>query len=237
MKKLSVYLFLSLFSFTTFQSCIYSVDNIPPRGVSIRTYDLRNFDQLEISHAFQVHVQSGSIFSVTATGELNDLDDLEIFTQEGKLVVRYDNSWHNRREMDIAITMPSLSAVDFSGAVDSEIKGFENLSKIDFELSGASKCDFIGSSKTFDFDLSGASKLYLSGDGQFLDGELSGASYINALNLPVQESDLKLSGASDAKVWVLKYLEVDASGASSVKYKGDPIIKQKLSGGSTLRRE
>ncbi|WP_221390582.1 head GIN domain-containing protein [Dyadobacter sp. NIV53] len=237
MKKL--FLIFSLFSLATIQSCIYvnDRDDIPPRGESTRTYDFRNFDELEMGHAFQVNVQEGAAYAVSATGELNDLDDLEIFVQEEKLVARYRNSWRNREPMNIDITMPTLAAVDFSGAIDSQIEGFSNLSKLEIELSGASKCDFIGSAKTIDFDLSGASQLYLSGNGQFLDGELSGASQLDALDLPVEESDLKLSGASDAKVWASKFLEVDASGASSVRYKGDPAIKQNLSGGSTLRRQ
>ena len=223
----------------TFQSCVYvnDRDDVDPRGESTRTYDFKNFDELEMGNAFRVNVLAGPSFSVKATGELNDLDDLEMFVQDEKLVARYRNSWRNRKQMDIDITMPLLEGVDFSGAVDAEIEGFENLSSVDFELSGASKCDFDGSAKDFTFDLSGASQLYLFGTGKYLDGELSGASQLNLLDLPAEQSNLKLSGASSAKVWISRLLEVDASGASSVRYKGDPTIDEKLSGGSTVRRE
>jgi len=239
MKKSFVLLFLSLFAICTFQACVYvnERDDISPRGESNRIYDFRNFEQLQMGNAFNVHVKAGSSFEVSATGELNDLDDLEIFVQDGKLVARYRNSWRNRKRMDIDITMPFITAVDFSGAVNAEISGFENLTKLEFELSGATECDFSGSARTLDFDLSGASQLFLSGNGKFLDGELSGASEVDAFGLPVEESDIKLSGASEAKVWVSKFLEVDASGASSVRYKGDPAIEKHLSGGSKLRRE
>ena len=238
MKKFFLVLSIALFALT-FQSCVYvdDRDDVDPRGESTRTYDFKNFDELEMGHAFRVIVQAGPSFSVKATGELNDLDDLEMFVQDEKLVARYRNSWRNRKQMEIDITMPSLEAVDFSGAVDSEIEGFENLSKIDFELTGASKCDFDGSAKDLTFDLSGASQLYLFGSGKYLDGELSGASQLNALDLPVEQSNLKLSGASSAKVWVSRLLEVDASGSSSVRYKGDPTVDEKLSGGSTVRRD
>lgn len=240
MKQLLFSFCISFLILTGLESCVYvnSGDNIPPRGESTRTYDFRNFDELEMSHAFRVHVHAGSAFSVSATGELNDLDDLNIFVQDGKLVVRYNNSWkNNRRRMDIDITMPVLESVDFSGAVNANVEGFGNVPKLEFELSGASRCDFDGTAQSLEFDLSGASELNLFGNAKYLDGELSGASKLNAFDLSAEESDLDLSGASSARVWITKFLDVDASGASSVRYKGNPGIKQKLSGGSTLRPE
>ena len=238
MKKLFFYvLFLSIL--TTVQSCIYinSEDNIPLRGVTTQTFGLRDFDQLEMNNAFRVTVRSGSGYTVSAKGERNDLDDLNIFVSEGKLVVRYKNSWRKRQAMDIDITMPQLRSIDFSGAVDGDIAGFEVDTPIDLELSGASRCSFSGSARTLQFDLDGASQLNLSGESRFLDGELSGASKLEASNWLAEESDLNLSGASTARIWVSRLLDVEASGASTVRYKGNPSVKQELSGGSTLRKE
>ena len=238
MKKLFFYvLFLSIL--TTVQSCIYinSEDNIPLRGVTTQTFGLRDFDQLEMDNAFRVTVRAGSGYAVSAKGELNDLDDLNIFVSEGKLVVRYKNSWRKRQAMDIDITMPQLKSIDFSGAVDGDVAGFESNGTIDFELSGASRCSFSGSANTLEFDLDGASQLNLSGESRFLDGELSGASKLEASNWLAEESDLNLSGASTARIWISRLLDVEASGASTVRYKGNPSVKQELSGGSTLRKE
>ncbi|MCE7064495.1 head GIN domain-containing protein [Dyadobacter sp. CY326] len=238
MKQILFSLSLALFAFV-FQACVYveSEDDIPPRGQSTRTYDFRNFDELEMGSAFHVNVKSGSSFSVSATGELNDLDDLNVFVQDGKLVARYDGPWRNRKKMTIDITMPDIEAVDFSGAVRARIEGFENLPGLDIKLSGATKCDFEGSGREFKFDLSGASELNLFGEGKYLDAEVSGASELNAFDMKVQESELEVSGASNAKVCVSELLKVDASGASSVRYKGNPDLDKKTSGGSTVRQD
>ncbi|WP_031529376.1 head GIN domain-containing protein [Dyadobacter crusticola] len=221
------------------QSCVYveSDDDIPPRGTSTRTYDFRNFDELEMSDAFRVNVVSGTSFAVSATGEMNDLDDLNIFVQDGKLVARYRDYSRNRKRMDIDIVMPDIEEVNFSGAVRAGIENFENLPSLKIELSGASQCEFDGSAREMDFNLSGASRLNLFGEAKFLDGELSGASQLLSFGLPVEESDLDLSGASKAEVYVTKKLIVEASGASQVRYKGNPEIRKDLSGGSTLRPE
>lgn len=224
------------------QSCIYinTRDNdIPPRGVSTRTLDLVNFDQLSMGSAFTIHVQQGADFSVKATGELNDLDDLETsISRSGVLEIRYRNTWRNRRErMDIDIVMPSLRGVDFSGASVSTIEGFERVRTLDYRLSGASKSVFTGSADRLNVDLSGAAELDLRGSGGVLVGELSGASQLFAFDFPVEEVDLGLSGASRARLRVAKLLKVDASGASSVRYQGTPTVDQRLSGGSSVTRE
>ena len=239
MKQLFFSFTLALLAFV-FPSCVYvdSQDDIPPRGEGTRTYDFRNFDELEMGHAFRVNVKAGSSFFVSAKGELNDLDDLNLFVENGQLIARYNNSWRNRREpMYIDITMPDIQKVDFSGAVKAKLEGFENLPALEFELSGASKVDFEGSGRDFKLDLSGASELLMFGEGKYLDGELSGASQLDAFDLITQESDLELSGASAARVCVSEFLKVDASGASNVRYKGNPNVDKKTSGGSTVRKE
>ncbi|MPR35517.1 head GIN domain-containing protein [Salmonirosea aquatica] len=224
------------------QSCIYinTRDNdIPPRGVSSRTLDLANFDQLALGSAFTIHVEQGADFSVKATGELNDLDDLETsVSRSGVLEIRYRNTWRTRRErMDIDIVVPSLRSVDFSGASNSTVEGFEKVPVLDYRLSGASKSVFTGSADRLIMDLSGASELDLRGSGGVLVGDLSGASQVFAFDYPVAQADLDLSGASRARLRVANLLKVEASGASSLRYRGDPTIEQRLSGGSSVTRE
>jgi hypothetical protein len=224
------------------QSCIYINDlngDVSPRGVVTREINLSNFDQLSMGSAYSIHVKQGNEFRITVTGELNDVDDLEVtVSRSGVLEIRYRNTWRNRRDrMDIDIVMPDLVAVDFSGASVSTIRGFEDLPSVGLRLSGASKSFFVGLSDRLNLDLSGASELNLEGEGGLLTGTLSGASQLFAFSLPVNEADLNLSGASRARVWATSLLKVDASGASNVRYRGNPTVDQRLSGGSTLTRD
>lgn len=239
MKQTFLTLSIALGIAFVFQSCVYinKDEDIPPRGETTRTYDFRNFDELEVSDAIRVNVVSGSAFEVSATGERNDLDDLNIFVQDGKLTARYNNSWKKRQRMDIDITMPDLAGVDFSGAVNARIEDFVNLPSVEIELSGASECDFEGTGTTLKFDINGASRLNTFGKMKFLDGEASGASQLNAFELETEESDLDVSGASNAKVWVTRLLDVKASGASNVRYRGNPKVEKEVTGGSSVRAD
>jgi hypothetical protein len=232
-----------LFLLFSLQSCLYinSPDGtIPPRGSSSREIGLQNFDRLEMGSAFNIRVRRGSGFRVTATGELNDLDDLDAYVdRNGLLTIRYRNTWRARRyRMDLDITLPALRSVRFSGASESVVEGFENLRLLDVQLSGASRSTFVGSGERLKVELSGGSELLLlRGEGRLLTGQLSGGSALLAADFPVEEADLNLSGGSRARVWVSKYLGVDASGGSSVLYRGNPSTEHRLSGGSRLSRE
>ncbi|TDB68049.1 GIN domain-containing protein [Arundinibacter roseus] len=227
---------------STLHSCIYinTRDNdIPPRGVTSKEIDLINFDGISLGNAFVIHVSQGNEFQIRATGELNDLDDLDArVTRSGVLEIRYRNTWRARRErMEIDIVMPDLRSADFSGASVSSIQGFSSLPSLDLILSGASKLTYTGSVRNLDINLSGASELDIAGAGSSLSGEMSGASQLYAFDYEVSNADLVLSGASRARVLVTDLLKIDASGASNLRYRGTPTVDQRLSGGSTLIRE
>lgn len=224
------------------QSCIYinTRDNdVPPRGVDTRQLNFSNFDQLSLGDAFSIHIVRGANSSIKATGELNDLDDLDArVTSAGELEIKYRNTWRKHRDrMDLDIVMPSLRGVDFSGATVSKIEGFENARTLDYRLSDASKSTFVGSADRLNVNLSGASELTLNGRGGLVLGEISGASQLYGFEFPVDEVDVNLSGASRARVWAAKFLKVDASGASNVRYLGSPMIEQRLSGNSSIAKE
>jgi len=238
----SISLFLSIVLLSGLQSCIYinTRDNdIRPRGVATRDLDLTNFNQLAMGSAFSIRIKKGANFSLKATGELNDLDDLDAsVSRSGVLEIKYRNTWRKSRDrMDIDIVMPSLRSVDFSGASVSTVEDFENDRILDYRLSGASKSTFVGSAERLSINLSGASELTLNGRSGLLIGEISGASQLYAFDFPVEEADINLSGASRARVRVAKFLKVDASGASNVRYLGDPTVEQRLSGSSRVARE
>ncbi len=227
---------------STLHSCIYinTRDNdIPPRGVTSKDIDLINFDGISMGSAFVVHVSQGNDFQIRATGELNDLDDLDArVTRSGVLEIRYRNTWRSRRErMEIDIVMPDLRSADFSGASVTTVEGFTNLPSLNLILSGASKMTYTGTVTNLDINLSGASELDIAGAGSSLAGELTGASQLYAFDYEVSNADLLLSGASRARVRVTDLLKVDASGASNLRYRGNPTVDQRLSGGSSLIRE
>ncbi len=219
-------------------SCDVLQQTVDPKDAKQAAFDVKNFNGLEIGNAFEITVTKGSDYKVKASGDSRDIDDLVVKERNGTLEVYYRNNWRLRRyKMSIEIEMPTLRKIDFSGATESSIKGFDNLEELEIDLSGASKGTFYTSAKTFDIELSGASTLELNGKTDKIYSELSGASTLNAFSTNAADASLNLSGASNGRVNVALQLKVKASGASKVRYRGDAKVESDLSGSCKVMKE
>lgn len=202
-----------------------------------RSFDLRNFEKLSMGSAFKITVKQGERFRVVASGEQEDLDDLEAKVSGGTLSVKYKVSSRNRKGVSLDIEMPSLSGIDLSGAASMKASGFTRGRHLDLDVSGAARLVLDTEVETVNFDFSGASSITLTGKANSLKGDISGASSLKAADFPVKEADVDASGASSAFVNISSKLLADASGASSIRYTGGAQdIRMNTSGGSSVRK-
>ena len=201
-----------------------------------KDFVVTDFDRLEMGSGFRIRVDQGNSFSVKVKGDRRNVDDLEVYKQGNTLIIEFEDQRDRHHDTYIDITMPVLTAVNFSGASESKIRGFES-DQIDLYLSGASVCQVDAAFNRVDLVVSGASEVILFGDGVELVGELSGASSLKAFDYPVNEAILELSGASSGKVTVTDALDVTAGGASSVLYRGEPTVMANTSGASSVVRD
>lgn len=223
-------------SVVVLSSCFVTEDPGPLREGE-KSFSIVDFDRLEMGSAFIITVEQSETFSITATGDVRNLDDLNVYKKDDKLIIKFDDHHMNRKhDTHIKITMPVLEEVDFSGASDSNISGFTN-AKFEVELSGASECTIDLTAEEVHVDISGASDLTLSGTAQNLDADISGASELSAFNLESFDAYIDASGASKAKVNVVASLRAKASGASSIFYRGTPEVTKNSSGSSTIRQD
>ena len=87
-------------------------------------------------------------------------------------------------------------------------------------------------------NLSGASRAEVEGKTDELTANISGASNLKASDLTVQNLHLNVSGASKAEVTVTDSLWAQASGASKIKYHGNPSLRKSISiGASSIRKD
>jgi hypothetical protein len=201
-----------------------------------KDFVVTDFDRLEMGSGFRIRVDQANSFSVKVEGDRRNVDDLEVYKQGNTLIIEFKDQGDRHHDTYIDITMPALSAVNFSGGSNSKIRGFES-DEVDLFLSGASVCQVDAKFNRMDVVISGGSELLLFGDGVELVGELSGASSLKAFDYPVKEAILELSGASLGKVTVTDALDVTAGGASSVLYRGEPSVVANTSGASSVVKD
>jgi hypothetical protein len=196
---------------------------------------VQNFDRVEIGNSFKVFIKKGANFSVSAKGDQNDIINLEAIVNNGKLKIRYKTYTGRRYEMALFITMPNLTEADFSGSTIVEIINF-NENKLKLYGSGNSDIYVDSDAKIWDVAISGNAVIEMKGLGRTMYLDASGATDVFANNLYVDNIDLDISGTSQANVFAYDKIIGRASGASEVRFRGNPLVDIKLSGTSWVSR-
>jgi len=85
--------------------------------------------------------------------------------------------------------------------------------------------------------ISGSGNISAIGVGTAIsqDISISGSVSLNALNLPVQNSEVSISGSGDCKIYATETLNASISGSGNVIYKGNPVVTSSISGSGTVR--
>jgi hypothetical protein len=85
------------------------------------------------------------------------------------------------------------------------------------------------------FDMSGACKVDITGKADKADYDMSGACTIKAADWPCKVVSADCSGAGKLELNVSERLNIDASGMSTVTYKGRPTVHLETSGMSKVK--
>lgn len=112
---------------------------------------------------------------------------------------------------------------EFSGASVAVIN--QDIAKLSIEGSGATKLEFTGKAGYVDIECSGATYSKLTGECDTMNAEISGASKFDAFGFKVNNMTIEVMGVSSANVFVVKSIEAETSGGSSIVYKGSPVLK------------
>jgi RNA polymerase sigma factor (sigma-70 family) len=108
---------------------------------------------------------------------------------------------------------------------------------VNASISGASNVEGSIESKTVKLDASGASNVKLIGSAKQATLSATGASLLPLGDFALETAKVKLTGASNATLNVKSKLDYSLSGASRLRYQGNPTIGEaRSSGASSLQR-
>ncbi len=202
-----------------------------------------NFSSIDISGGIDLYLSQGDEDGIAVSAsDARYVEYIKTAVFNGVLTISYQgDGWKYRsgnRKMVAYVSFKLLTGINASGASDIYVNGSLKADKFKLKLSGAS--DFKGSVDINSLDLSqsGASDATILGKITHLVIEASGASNFKGYGLEAETCDAKASGASDIKIAVSKELYAEATGASSINYKGNGIAKEvRSSGASNIRRK
>jgi len=231
MKKIGIIIFIVALTVGVVISSVFSVGNYIKSPISLsfgfskikgsgdvitETRDLSGFKSIDVGGAFSVEIFAQQKFSVEITADDNIIPLIKTEISNGELQIGRKKRFSTKSRVKIRVYAPNIENLDISGA--------SRISLIDLK------------NELLKIDSSGASKITVEGETNRLVIDTSGASRIDTSKLPAQKVLVDSSGASRILVNANENLTVDLSGASSVKYRGEPKkINKKTSGASSLR--
>jgi len=201
---------------------------------------LSTFNQIEVEDAFEVDVTyspTQELIVVEAPDNLHEFIETNVVS--GKLKVHFTKNKNIscNDAVKIHITTADLNKFDLSEA--SKVVLNNALSTYDFELEMAGASNFEGEVNVTsgDIELRGASTAKINGTAMDAFVELKGASTLRKYEFEIETLDVRLSGASTAFLTILNSMSVELSGASTLNYKGDPVISHiNTSGASNINK-
>ena len=198
----------------------------------------KGYHGINVSNAFDVYLSQSSEEAVAVSAaETKHREKITVNVKDGILYIGYDNdskSWSSgNKKLKAYISFKQIDQLKISGACDVFIAGTLKAESLTVNQSGASDLKGKLDVSNLTVDLSGASDMMVTGTATQLSVEASGASDFKGFDLVTETCDAKASGASDIKITVDKELSAHASGASDVRYKGNGVIKDLKSSGSS----
>lgn len=200
--------------------------------------NLSGFHAIKISSAIDLYLtQSGTEAVAVSASDTKYRDRIRTTVEGGVLKIWFDSDgwkWNSgNKKLKAYVSVKELDKLTASGAVDVFVDGVLRSNSLDINLSGASDMKATLEVGSLSLDQSGASDANLSGRAGTLKIEVSGASTFKGFDLSTENCQARASGASDIRITVTKELNAKASGASSIQYKGDGVIREMHSSGAS----
>ncbi len=186
-------------------------------NVATEVRNLSGFTGVDVSGVFQVEITAQKDFSVQVEADDNLLPLIKTEVSDGILHIKAERRISTENGLKIRISAPDIAKINASGVSRVSIADIDNA-----ELSSYT---------------SGASKVTINGVTTKLSAEVNGASTLDAEGLRANIADVDASGASSASVFATAELRTEASGASKVRYAGNPAKTEKNASGASSIRE
>lgn len=231
LKTIAIFAFPATFLFTACDPTAIKGEG----DILTETRDVKDFTGVDISVEGEVHILQGQAFKVEVKAEESILPYLETVVENGSLHVYFSHNVRNVDGLEVEITMPQLKTVQVSGSADVHTHGTFAGGTLNVGLSGSSNTTL--SDLDYQYiatNVSGSGHVLLNGKALELDANVSGSGGVDALQCPVKNAEVHVSGSGTVKVKVSDKLIAHVSGSGSIRYEGDPTVEKHISGSGSV---
>jgi hypothetical protein len=202
--------------------------------------DVDGFTGVEVSTGIDVFLSQGDNFEVVVEADENLQEVILTEVKGDRLVVRTDNvNIRSAKSKKVHVTLPRLSGLKISSAGDVVGQTPFQCGDLSLSISSAGDLTLEVEAERIDLNISSSGDARLAGSAGVFDATLSSAGDLHAFDLVAGKVDVNVSSAGDARVHATEELEMNASSAGSIYYRGEAEVVRstRSSAGSIVRRD
>ena len=238
MKK-QIFFFAAILSMAV-SSCSYvGFVSVHPSGDYIaKKINIGEFDNVSVASGFELILTQDSVSSLSIETYEN-IQNYIIVDIEGKTLEIYRENGINfsgRPNVKIHLSCKNLDRISSSGGGRINLDNGWNADELEVSLSGGGKVFGKVQLGSLDLSMSGGSRSEIEGVAEYLSISSSGGSDHKHFALESRKCRADMSGGASAELNVSESLEVDGSGGTRVRYKGNPQLSLRLTGGSSVNK-
>lgn len=183
------------------------------------TRDVQPFKKINISGITSVEYSESDSLRVKVTADASELSGITTTSDGETLTIKAKDISHTYR---VQVYSKGLSQLVCSSASKFTSLNDITTDSLSIDASGASNVNVSARNRAVNVVSSGASAVVMEGSTQALYSNVSGASQFKGYKLNAASVNVVASGASTARVFAADKLTANATGASTVKFKGEP---------------
>ena len=185
-----------------------------------RTFQIADFDQIDLRGSDDVDVRVGTGFSVRAEGPTEQLDRLRIARDGATLDIGRKNGtgfgWSKGPKVKVYVTLPRLSEATVSGSGNMAIDRVEG-SAFEGGIAGSGNLTIaavqVDAAK---FSIAGSGTARASGTARDLSVEIAGSGDVDGTRLQAKSAKVEIAGSGSVRAVVDGPAKVDMMGSGDV---------------------
>lgn len=240
MIKNRFYLFLSIVLLTFIGGCYIDFPETVNGSGNIKTEDrvAGSFTTLKVSSGIDVFITQGDTESIRVIADDNLLKFIRTEIYDNTLTISSRAFIRKARSKEVHIVYKKLDEINISSAGD--VEGINRLTadELDINMSSAGDLNLEVEARSINIDISSAGNATLSGKVDELQADLSSVGDLDAFDLSARKARVNASSAGNARICASEEVDLNASSAGDIHYKGDPktININKSSAGSIIKK-
>ena len=241
MKRLAILLSITSIISICFVSCQYiGGQRVSGNGhITTQEKSVGSFNSVQTGGSMDVHVTQSSTPSVRIEADDNLMPYIDVYVEGNTLHIRTKMGYNLNPSKDIVayVAAPEFKEIGVSGSGDViSDNALSGSSPLDLHVSGSGNIKMQVNFPKVSTEVSGSGDILLKGEARDFDADVSGSGKVKCFDLVTDNTNLHLTGSSDAEITANKTLDLSIAGSGTVRYKGNASVSQHVSGSGDIKK-